>query len=748
VTVSKTIIEDVTIDSKTEMYMLTDDGTYIYSKDVSGNLYRAPKSTGVWVDTGQDASYMWAVTSGTYAGRLIRGYSNGIGYSTDYGATWTEATTDPSWSQNMDLVQNWSFAYSNSVMVICEYDVNKDGGGQRIFASVDGGVNWTTAYDAAVAGVSVNHFHCIGYQKATGTFVAFSGDGAANRHMFTSANGVDWTKLLDIKGLQPVTLTDFGHATDLLAASDRYANIFRVNALTGATTPVITNWYQSTSQINCFASGYFDGLYWASQYQEVSQIVTPAVCVSEDGINWAVVGYFDSTDFGVQFFSGVANGYMYATVNSISGTRRAVRIKVPNLRDKTLVKIEPATTNSFGSENLSVSSTSTAAWNTSYHPVDCTLTLMDTGGLFSTKYVKATKGSSGKVRAIGTSDTVFSTPKDGLSYVGRVWVKGTSVSNDFPIQFGFSNSNSPTMMTNLINNSIWVEYLLPPMTIAATGGTDTRIFRYHNINADVGTDAPEFHFGGWGLSKSRGGFQIGGTPRTATSYTQNINAGSSYTNIFNIITDVRSGSLVQYDAWSGATTYADDVWVKSAGLTYESIQAGNINHVVSDTDYWTPVGNWCWHVASWQQDNTNYIVLVHDAVDGKFKLRIVVDGVLEETLAASAAAYFEWKSQINFGLRVDAAGVIGLTINIGDDIEHLNSTDAEIAAAVVAGYMRNKTITFKAGDMSVLQTGYASAKVDMTSRGDMTTVPMWIGSVNTLPILNDNELVAVFEEGF
>jgi len=39
-------------------------------------------------------------------------------------------------------------------------------------------------------------------------------------------------------------------------------------------------------------------------------------------------------------------------------------------------------------------------------------------------------------------------------------------------------------------------------------------------------------------------------------------------------------------AWSGETTYAIDAWVEVSGTEYKSLQADNIGHAVTDTDWW------------------------------------------------------------------------------------------------------------------------------------------------------------------
>ena len=171
--------------------------------------------------------------------------------------------------------------------------------------------------------------------------------------------------------LQPSQLIDFGHATDLLAGSEKGANVFRLNVSTAATAPVITNWAATTNTMRCWALGYFDGLYWASQYQETSAVGEPAICVSEDGVSWAIIGYLDAGDQGVVQFAGVANGYMYATVKDIAGpTYRAVSFKVPPLVNGTWTKISPADTNLFSSENLSIGSTDASSWRTTDDPVE------------------------------------------------------------------------------------------------------------------------------------------------------------------------------------------------------------------------------------------------------------------------------------------------------------------------------------------------------------------------------------------
>lgn len=43
-------------------------------------------------------------------------------------------------------------------------------------------------------------------------------------------------------------------------------------------------------------------------------------------------------------------------------------------------------------------------------------------------------------------------------------------------------------------------------------------------------------------------------------------------------------------AWSSATTYGLDARVYSGHTVYQSIQAGNLNHPVTDTDWWVTVG--------------------------------------------------------------------------------------------------------------------------------------------------------------
>jgi len=51
--------------------------------------------------------------------------------------------------------------------------------------------------------------------------------------------------------------------------------------------------------------------------------------------------------------------------------------------------------------------------------------------------------------------------------------------------------------------------------------------------------------------------------------------------------DTNINALAGVPAWDAATTFAKDDLASSGGSLYQSLQAGNLNHPVTDNAWWT-----------------------------------------------------------------------------------------------------------------------------------------------------------------
>lgn len=110
-------------------------------------------------------------------------------------------------------------------------------------------------------------------------------------------------------------------------------------------------------------------------------------------------------------------------------------------------------------------------------------------------------------------------------------------------------------------------------------------------------------------------------------YVNDIHSLITVENIYNCI--VNTGTITLPSAWSSGTAYTVGQRVSASGLIYQSIQAGT-NHAVSDTAYWTNLGN---PLSMYLQDKMNQsAVKLANAIYIQKNLNQQAKSILPETM--------------------------------------------------------------------------------------------------------------------
>lgn len=110
-------------------------------------------------------------------------------------------------------------------------------------------------------------------------------------------------------------------------------------------------------------------------------------------------------------------------------------------------------------------------------------------------------------------------------------------------------------------------------------------------------------------------------------YVNDIHSLITIENIYNCI--VNTGTITLPSAWNAGTAYTAGQRVSSGGLIYQSIQAGT-NHAVTDTAYWTNLGN---PLSMYLQDKINQsAVKLANAIYIQKNLNQQAKSILPETM--------------------------------------------------------------------------------------------------------------------
>jgi hypothetical protein len=393
----------------------------------------------------------------------------------------------------------------------------------------------------------------------------------------------------------------------------------------------------------------------------------------------------------VRYCSGVSDSNIHATVWTDYGAK-TITINEAKIAEKPLVVVNPASTNMLGTPNKSVSDTNLSVWD----PYLASCELDDTGGLFTSKVPRFTlKPPTYDYLRFGHALFQTSIPKDGRQYVCRFWARGNSDDTYFAYWLFGASINSVGKFGQLLKKDRWYEFCTAPLTFDGVGGYDPygRLINFvGEPNSIPLGHEPEVYIGGVTINEDRSTFQMGGTPRAKTKIVKPVQVGNEWTSLLTIVTDARSEMLGQYKSWLSTVTYTNGVCVIYGGKTYKSKAPFDINHPPNiSPNWWDVVDNWRWHIKTWGSDHNNKLVLYLDSLDMKFKLDIISQGTILETLVETKAFAFEWQSQMDFAVRV-GNGNVTLTIAHGGTYEHLSSHQV-----LPADYMANSLIVHRLG---------------------------------------------------
>jgi len=479
-----------------------------------------------------------------------------------------------------------------------------------------------------------------------------------------------------------------------------------------------------------FALKRYNGLFYAFECDVNGNegVRHNKIYVSRDGAAWAVAYQFTANERGPYVHVGGidADGYIYVTVLP---QFKIYRFREPTIKDRPMIRVQPAAANLLDDENASIGSTDTSVWKSdvALH----TSRSIPTGGLFAERFNRITKSTdSGMIDLRNAALQAAPFPRDGRAVYCRMIMRGRTLNGD-PIagetyggQGHSARGTTDRNLQGLLNSDIWVERLLPPFITTGTGGFELSpsIYMVWGPAGAYANVDPHVDIGALMFSSVPSGFQLGGDPRGASLVSRTLCPLGSWTDAFAVIADARASTMVQYKEWSSDVAYACGAWVTRGGRTWESrTAAGNIDRDPETcSEFWGEVDSWRWHVKTYEVDADNRLTLYLDTQDMRFKLAAVIDGVEEQVIAQPAAMDFEWKSQLNFAVRIDAMQeAVSLTVQYAGTTHHVHSADPEVAAAVLAGRF-SRSMTQKVGDMP----GLAARDLCGKPRGDMTTVPM------------------------
>jgi hypothetical protein len=756
------------IAGKSDRSLCSENDTYIYATDYNGNVYRCLKTAGSqWVLAASGVAHVvWCLWDGYLFGVKS---NTSFRYSEDNGTTWYDCNLPPVPSTGALYYNGWSLAFrrpgqgnsevnSFGTVVLVEYGTGATVG-RKIFKSVDHGKNWTQQYQInpateIVSKSSYSHIHTIGYHAGTGRFLAIVGDGPNRRMFYSDDDGGSWITAQIESGVQPVQLLDVGLPTEFVCGADRALAVYTLdvsNMEIATKHQKLTNWQEATaSQTYCFMLRYWNGMYYAFQYDSTGSNRLNKISVSPDLEHWAVYYQFQNNEKGVRYVGGLSEDGVHLTVVNASDKLLSMVLKPASVEIKTSYRIIPPINNIFSSAEMALGNdpNSLNYWAKSY-PDSAVITSEPNGGLFDERHIKLSKGITTGVISVNNTFTAAYVPRDGKTYAGRIWLRGHSANQVARVQIGSQIKGYNTgEFRQLVNADDWMEIVTDPLTVPATGGLEPLAFRIYAgyVGGPLNTNG-EIHIGGICISPNRVGLQLGGNCDDPEILRKDVNALDSWSSCFRAISDIRYSSMTQYGGWDVNTSYVAAVWVTYGGKTYESLEVNNIGHnpqIVSDS--WRLVPNFKWHVKTWMQNTKNYLVLYLDSLDLKFKLDAVVNGNIVETLQTSSPFKFEWMSQLDFAVCLNGAEgqeSLKLSVSNAGHLEHIVSTSSELKSAIAGGYMRNRPVSQAIGNQYWLSTKTAGGN----SREDMMTVPMSVvtGNDNEFgSFLSNSEIENVF----
>jgi hypothetical protein len=490
----------------------------------------------------------------------------------------------------------------------------------------------------------------MGQLAATGRIVAAAGDSTKNNIYFSDDDGVSWDTLASPEELniQPLSLTDIGHATKMLCGADSSESLFLLDVYSGEITPIFKD-QDRRSDYGFFDKVFMhDGVLYAGTLYLAGAHDTPAIYSTPNLTDWTCVYRLEDANANGINFAMAFNGFIHANIRDDSDFVDDEHLKLSPIStaSKTGVLVLTDETNQIST--VPKSSFEDGAWNTycmstSANSVASQVSEGDAGiasipnGDNAVRITQSTAGTlkifptrpDGSVFGIATSagtDVIHGSVTIGVATDAGVqklqvdYVKGDGTAP--------ANQNLTFQLQKvIIQPGEWKEILLPPIVASGTEGMGIRIEILPNANhlGDILIDKAQLT-----TDEQPSSWQIGGTERATAKYDLNWNTPEKATHIFTF------------------TPFAQSSW-------YDAITGD-------------------FYIRSWRVSATVHAELYYDSDDQKFKLD-VTDGVNTDSMETVAAWFRKGQAlvfAIQFGDEDDAK--IHLSVGTGRTIETVLDT--------------------------------------------------------------------------
>ena len=615
-----------------------DDGTSlcVYTQSKEGTFYAVKrkdvrdiyKSTDgrTWTKTATTyfvIKELWALQNGVLLMSKYLENPPKIYRSVDAGVNWTEVLSYAPDSS----IRTWSVTQApHGTIMAVEYSQHPNKG-RNIYRSTDEGANWTNVYHESG---DITHFHLAAYHSITGTWLAQCGDNEPRCKILISVDdGQTWEPWAPhAQGKEffnTAQMIDYGDPTKFFFGDDAGSMVGFLDVTNGNVTQKYFDHDQRAGRHLVFSALYHKGVFYGAFFEQGDAPYDATIIASEDAENWAVYHRFtpdDGADFrGISGFVGAGrDGKIHC--RTPGAVTWHFMISPANIHKTRAILLEPGTTNLLDTSEKS-----------SFEVDGSGMEVIGSGvsGARSTSehsHGSASYNMTGPNSVQGEGRNLWSTagirPVEGSIYCGSFKMKAPTLFEIMP-RWRLEGAGYYTDYYGRITTGHrWATYYLPAYTAPAGGGPDlkvsTFVFGKSHCPYDVYVDDIQVV-----KDEPPTSWQLGGVPRSDTTYSCDIALPEAWTNVLFIFPE----------------------------FYYKLLE-----------------GSGPLFIRSWVRDADNYAELYFDCSDNRFKLRRTVSGIQQHPVESEAQT-FQRKALIRFALRCSPNFLKLSLINGRSHAEHL-----------------------------------------------------------------------------